>query len=336
MRREASRLYPSIAVQAPIGQLRLAEAAAAALSERKSLRVIEVFLDLSLTGLAARCWCPLFTSNLTDIIGGAMKRRSLVAATSALPLALAQSPAQTAPKHQESSYIELRYFRLRNTRENQRQRVVDFIKNAYLPVALRNGLGPVGVFSSLIAPETPFILTARSYGSLYAMEQAWEKIGADAEYQKAAQAFQALPGLSYMRVETQLLRAFEGFPKVVAPPIDEKKPVRVFELRTYEANNWGALRKKIGMFDTMGEIRIFKKTGLTPVFFGETVFGPNQPSLTYMLAYDDLAARERNWRAFASDPEWLKLRATEGYSDAEVVSNISNIMFSALPFSQIR
>ena len=189
-----------------------------------------------------------------------MKRRSLVAATSALPLALAQSPAQTAPKHQESSYIELRYFRLRNTRENQRQRVVDFIKNAYLPVALRNGLGPVGVFSSLIAPESPFILTARSYGSLYAMEQAWEKIGADAEYQKAAQAFQALPGLSYMRVETQLLRAFEGFPQIVAPPIDEKKPARVFELRTYEANNWGALHKKIGMFDTMGEIRIFKKT----------------------------------------------------------------------------
>ena len=262
-----------------------------------------------------------------------MKRRSLVAATSTLPLALAQTPAA---KRQESSYIELRYFRLRNTRENQRQRVVDFIKNAYLPVALRNGLGPVGVFSSLIAPETPFILTARSYGSLYAMEQAWEKIGADAEYQKATQAFQSLPGLSYMRVETQLLRAFEGFPQIIAPPIEEKKPVRVFELRTYEANNWGALRKKISMFDTMGEIRIFKKTGLTPVFFGETVFGPNQPSLTYMLAYDDLAARERNWRAFGNDPDWLKLRATEGYSDAEVVSNISNIMFSALPFSQIR
>jgi len=190
--------------------------------------------------------------------------------------------------------------------------------------------------ASLIAPETPFILTVRSYGSIYAMEQAWEKIGADTEYQKAVQAFQAQPGLSYMRVETQLLRAFEGFPKVVAPPLDDKKAPRVFELRTYESNNWGAMRKKIGMFDTMGEIRIFKKVGLLPVFFGETVFGPNQPSITYLLAYDDLAARERNWRAFASDPEWLKLRATEGYSDAEIVSNISNIMFSPLPFSQIR
>ena len=54
------------------------------------------------------------------------------------------------------------------------------------------------------------------------------------------------------------------------------------------------------------------------------------------LAYDDLAARERNWRTFVNDPEWLKLRATEGYSDAEIVSNISNVMFSPLPFSQIK
>ena len=55
-----------------------------------------------------------------------------------------------------------------------------------------------------------------------------------------------------------------------------------------------------------------------------------------MLAFDDLAARERNWRAFGSDPDWLKLRATEGYSDSEIVSNISNSMFAPLPFSQIR
>ena len=88
----------------------------------------------------------------------------------------------------------------------------------------------------LLEPHRPghaLNLTVRPHASLYAMEQAWEKIGADTEYQKAAQAFQAQPGLSYMRVETQLLRAFEGFPKVVAPPIDEKKGPRVFELRTY-------------------------------------------------------------------------------------------------------
>lgn len=263
-----------------------------------------------------------------------MNRRELLLSSSALAMSAA---AQTPPtsRRAETSYIELRYFYLRNSADNQRQRVTDFLKNSYAPAAQRAGIGPVGVFSSMIAPNTPFILTVRSYASLYAMENAWDKLGADNEYQKAVRMFQAQPGLSYQRVETRLLRAFEGFPKITPPPVDEKKPPRIFEVRTYESNNWGSLRKKVGMFEN-GEIAIFKKTGLTPVFFGETVFGPDQPNLTYMLAYDDLAARERAWKAFVADPDWIKLRATPGLSDAEVVSNISGQIVSALPFSAIR
>ncbi len=89
------------------------------------------------------------------------------------------------------------------------------------------------------------------------------------------------------------------------------------------------------MFDD-GEIAIFRRTGLLPVFFGETIVGRNMPNLTYMVAFDDLAARENNWRTFANDPEWLKLRATPGLSDAEIVSNISNYLVRPTPFSDIR
>ena len=85
-----------------------------------------------------------------------------------------------------------------------------------------------------------------------------------------------------------------------------------------------------------GEIAIFRKTGLAPVFFGTTMIGQHQPSLTYMLCYDDLATRERNWKTFVNSPEWTKLKATPGLSDAEIVSNISNILLSPLPFSPIR
>ena len=50
-----------------------------------------------------------------------------------------------------------------------------------------------------------------------------------------------------------------------------------------------------------GEIAIFRKVGMTPVFFGQTVAGRNLPNLTYMIGYDDLAARERAWKAFGGD-----------------------------------
>jgi len=60
------------------------------------------------------------------------------------------------------------------------------------------------------------------------------------------------------------------------------------------------------------------------------------PNLTYMLAFDNLAEREKAWSAFGGDEEWKKLRSAPGMSDAEIVSNISNSILRPLPFSQVR
>jgi hypothetical protein len=88
------------------------------------------------------------------------------------------------------------------------------------------------------------------------------------------------------------------------------------------------------MFNT-GEIAIFRRTGLTPVFFGDTLIGARQPNLTYLLTFPDMAAREKSWDTFRSDPEWKKLSATPGYTDPEIVTNISNTLLKPAPYSQI-
>ena len=75
--------------------------------------------------------------------------------------------------------------------------------------------------------------------------------------------------------------------------------------------------KKIEMFNDAGEIKIFRRVGLNPVFFGETLVGRNMPNLTYMVAFDDMAAREKAWNAFRVDPEWVKLRSRPDLADAE-------------------
>jgi hypothetical protein len=54
-----------------------------------------------------------------------------------------------------------------------------------------------------------------------------------------------------------------------------------------------------------------------------------------MLTFDDMAAREKNWGVFIADPEWVKLRATEGYTDPEIVSNITSIILRPTPYSQL-
>jgi hypothetical protein len=72
------------------------------------------------------------------------------------------------------------------------------------------------------------------------------------------------------------------------------------------------------------------------VFFGQTIVGSRMPNLSYMLAYSDLAARDKTWAAFSADPEWQKLRSTPGLADADIVNNISNAILRPLAFSPIR
>ena len=68
----------------------------------------------------------------------------------------------------------------------------------------------------------------------------------------------------------------------------------------------------------------------------DLLIGARQPNLTYMLSYEDLAGRDKVWKAFGADPEWQKLRSTPGLTDPEIVSNISNSILRPLAFSPIR
>ena len=113
------------------------------------------------------------------------------------------------------------------------------------------------------------------------------------------------------------------------------KAPRIFELRIYESPSEKAHLKKVEMFETLGEIEIFKRTGLTPVFFGRMIAGPKMPCLVYMLVHDSLAAREKSWSAFVGDAEWAKLRQTPGYGDADIVSNITTWLLRPSAASQI-
>ena len=80
------------------------------------------------------------------------------------------------------------------------------------------------------------------------------------------------------------------------------------ELRIYESHSMKKGQKKIEMFNTGGELDIFGKVGLTPVFFGEALVGLKLPNLTYMLGFDNEEAKEAAWKAFLAHPDWKKLK----------------------------
>lgn len=233
------------------------------------------------------------------------------------------------------SILELRYYRLRNTLDNQRGRLSEYLGKSLVPALQKAGAGPVGLFSSSIAPDSPFLLLVAQHASLSAFEQCWQRAAADAELKSATEALYKQVALPYQRMDVHLLRGFRRFPSMEVPPSEAGRAPRVFELRTYESNTPESLAKKIGMFED-GEIDLFRKFGLAPVFFGEMIAGAKMPNLTYMVAFDSLAAREANWRAFATSPEWKKMAATPGLSDGEVVSNISSMILAPVAGSMIR
>jgi hypothetical protein len=268
-----------------------------------------------------------------------MKRREFLTysiATAGLGTLLAGSAADAretvSPAARE--FYELRLYHLR--RGPQTELFDHFYSQAAIPALNRAGVDRVGVFNVAVGPESPTMYVLLAHKSLESIAATADRLAADADYLKAGAEFIDAPSTNpaYLRVESSLMAAFAGMPKLEVPALAAGNKPRLFELRTYESHSNKANKKKIEMFNR-GEIAIFRRNGVQPVFFGETLIGTRLPNLTYMVVFENPAAHDKNWAAFVADPEWTKLRATPGYADADIVSNISNVFLRPAPYSQI-
>ena len=82
-------------------------------------------------------------------------------------------------------------------------------------------------------------------------------------------------------------------------------------------------------------VPIWEKHGIRPVGFWTTLVGESSNELTYILAWESLADREKKWGAFQSDPDWIAARAkTE--EDGQIVGNIVNQLLVPTSFSSVK
>lgn len=228
-------------------------------------------------------------------------------------------------------YCEIRKYTL-NTPE--KQAVLDaYLRDAAIPALNRLGIASVGVFYQEKPGPKPQVFVMLRYPTLDLLGKGTQLLS-DAALQGAAAGAGYLGAVAedpvYERVESWLTHAIEGMPAMAVPA----KGHTCYQLRIYESHNERAGRKKIEMFN-IGELEIFRRCGMTPVFFGETVVGPVMPNLTYLLVFKDAAAKDAGWNAFRGDPAWAKLKATPCFSDKEIVSRITNIMLVPAAYSQI-
>jgi hypothetical protein len=227
-------------------------------------------------------------------------------------------------------YYELRKYLLDT--EEQKSRMDVYLRDAAIPAYNRLGVNPVGVFYLNSGEFSPIYVLLR-YNSLYAFATATSRLLADSEFQKKGADVLDTPSArpAYKRIETQLMVAFTKMPKLETPT---KAQTRIFQLRKYENHSIKAQQRKIEMFNS-GEIDIFRKTGMNPVFFGESLIDSVMPNLTYMLGFDDMDQSRAAWSAFMRDPDWKIISSIPENSDRQIVSNITNIYLKPALYSQI-
>jgi NIPSNAP len=266
-----------------------------------------------------------------------LRRRQFLSsslAASTLAMKAAASPGGKQGAGGGRQYYELRKYHLESG--PQTKLTNGYIEQALIPALNRMGISPVGAFNLDLGPETPTLYLMLPGSSLETLVTAELRLSKDERFLEAASAFWSAPAKEppFVRVESQLMIAFEGHPRLTVTPASANHGKRVFQLRTYESPTNGDHVRKVEMFHH-GEFDIFQKAGFWQVFYGDTLVGPRLPNLTYMLSFPDLAQMNEMWNAFRSDPDWKKLSASPRYSFESIVTNISNLILNPASYSQI-
>lgn len=266
-----------------------------------------------------------------------MKRRDFLktsVAVSALagisPIALTARAADTTRAGRE--YYEMRLYRLKSATD--RGLLDGYLEKALLPALGRLGIKPVGVFSEIEPKDGPGVYVLIPYASLESYAATAGHLNADAEYLKAGAAYLETPKTNpgFVRIDSWLMLAFAGIPKIELPSYCKEKKARIFELRTYESHSEVKAQNKVDMFNA-GEIDVMREVGLGPIFYGQALIGRDLPHLTYMTSAENMEAHKKHWGVFGGHPVWKKLSGDKQYADN--VSHITSRMLEPAPYSGI-
>lgn len=269
-----------------------------------------------------------------------MKRRDFIGLAGALGATVVAAPTARAGEATGAghTWIELRRYTFASAAK--REAFEGFFGTVAVPALNRAGCKPVGAFR-LDAADNPKLDPAPTGTELYAviphaspaaLANVALVLDQDAAYREAGKAFieASRKEPAYSKIETSLQIAFAKVPAIEVP---STAPTRVVQLRTYTSHNDDRALRKAEMFDVGGEVEIFRRTGLKPVFFGRAVGGWAMPNLTYMLGFDSAEQLAANWKTFVNDPEWKALKADARFADTE--PSIVNLILRPVAGSQI-
>lgn len=238
---------------------------------------------------------------------------------------------RSEPSAGSAEYYELRIYRISDLeKQNLASR---YLSESLLPALNRAKLDRVGVFTNKGDVNDHSMYVLIPFPSLASFGGLDKTLAGDREYQASAKNYFDRPLKSpvFDRIESRLMRAFAGMPRMELSKESKNGDERIFELRLYESHTEDHAARKVEMFN-QGEIQIMREAGLGPVFFGQTLIGNDAPNLIYMLSAANEDEHRQHWKKFLAHPEWKRISKLDRYRDT--VSKIRKWMLTPTAFSQ--
>ena len=273
-----------------------------------------------------------------------MERREFITAASLVGLAAAAQTAKAdlivprkARESQGSDANAQRYVLLEifyTSSKDKRAALAEKFDKELIAQRHEIGFAKVGVFTvndELMANERGY--DAAKYDGAVFVVQETSSVELLLNYQRRQadleQKFNLSEDLDFVDEEVVALRAFVSQPKIDVP---NTNPERVLQLRTYNSPNYERNFCKESMFED-GELELFRKSGMAPVFFGNALFGSWVPNVTYMLSFPNDDARREGWGKFVGSDEWKKMSKDPKY--ARTATRIRNLFLRPTANSEI-
>jgi len=107
----------------------------------------------------------------------------------------------------------------------------------------------------------------------------------------------------------------------------------IYEMRVYRCLS-GRMPALLNRFQN-ATLAIWERHGIRQAGFWTTLIGESNQDLTYLLAWESMAEREKKWTAFQADPEWIAKRA-ESEKDGPIVETLSSAFLQPTAFSSVK
>jgi hypothetical protein len=107
----------------------------------------------------------------------------------------------------------------------------------------------------------------------------------------------------------------------------------IYEIRVYRTVP-GRLPALLKRFENT-TLKLWDKHGIKQAGFFTTLVGDSNQELTYFLAWESLADREKKWNGFMADPAWISARA-ESEKDGPILQNATNQILQPTAFSAVK